>query len=283
MSIEKCSACEDLRQNSPDFALNGVTEEVCESLHDNTGFNPDSGHKDEEDLHAANDCLVGNMSTEVKSYGVCDWKKFMRKFIPNLYEVLSAIICALGGLAQASYVGILTLYSSEKVTWDGTLTLDNFKVKQDPAFNTNVRQGNVPEAVLQRTSDYKGIVVNNTTEVPLLVNATFNCSIHTDQHLCSTFIVITRDGTTIGQTPFITPTTYDQQVRAEPFILEPGKSTTLKYYFEIGDANIWFKNNFGGSGTDTRCVLDKNSKTNPENQRSYFSVEVTSVIGNKEG
>lgn len=93
-----CDSCEQLRQNSPEFAMNGVTDTVCTSLRNNSGFNPSSGHTDCEDLDDANDCLVGNMSTEVKAYGVCDWKKFMKKFIPNVHTVLEAIICAICGL-----------------------------------------------------------------------------------------------------------------------------------------------------------------------------------------
>lgn len=109
-----CSSCDDLRQNSPEFAMNGVTTTVSTSLKNNTGFNPSSGHKDCEDLDDANDCLVGNMSTEVKAYGVCDWKKFMKKFIPNVHTVLEGIICAICGLwtkVEKMECEINTLYS----------------------------------------------------------------------------------------------------------------------------------------------------------------------------
>ena len=178
-------------------------------------------------------------------------------------------------LTVTSYVGLLTLYTNRKVTWDGAVTGN-----QDPAFNTNVRQGNMPTSVLSVTSDYKGITVNNTTTVPLLVDCVFNCSIYTDQHICSCFIVVTRDGVTIGQTPFITPNTYDQQVRAEPFILQPNESATLRYYFRVGDANEYFLEQFGKSDSEgiCRCVLDPNNSSNPENQRSYFNVKVTSIV-----
>lgn len=93
-----CSACEQLRQNSPEFALNGVTDTVSASLKNDTGFNPSSGHTDCEDIDDANDCLIGNMTTEIKAYGVCDWKKFMKKFIPNVHELFEAINCALCGI-----------------------------------------------------------------------------------------------------------------------------------------------------------------------------------------
>lgn len=94
----KCSACSDLQENSADFVVNGVTDSVCNSLKNDTGFNPDSGHTDCDDLNAANDCLVGNMEDEVSSYQACDWKDFMPTFIHNLWTVLKSMICAICGL-----------------------------------------------------------------------------------------------------------------------------------------------------------------------------------------
>ena len=176
-------------------------------------------------------------------------------------------------LTVSSYLGILTLYTNTRVEGSGS-------GNQAPAFNTNVRQGNLPSSVLQVASDYKGIVVKNTTSVPLLIETTFNSSIYTDQHICCCFIVITRDGKAVGQTPFITPTTYDQQVEAEAFILQPGSSTTMRYYFRIGDANSYFLSQFGKSDSvgDCRCRLDPNNSSNPENQGSYFVVRASSVV-----
>lgn len=100
MSDRNCSACGDLREYAPEFTQNGTTSKVCSSLHKDTGFNPDLRilHTDEDDLHDANDCLIGNMADEIESYDVCDWKEFMKNFIPNLYELLKAIICSIGGI-----------------------------------------------------------------------------------------------------------------------------------------------------------------------------------------
>ena len=93
-----CNSCEDLRTNSPAFYQKGVTTAVCTSLKNDTGFSTSNGHNDCTDLNHANDCLVGDMETEVKSYGVCDWRKFMTLFIGNLHTVLKAIICAICGI-----------------------------------------------------------------------------------------------------------------------------------------------------------------------------------------
>ena len=60
MAVKKsCEACRNLQEYAPEFVLNGVTENVENSLKNNTGFNPSSGHDDCQDLNDANDCLVG--------------------------------------------------------------------------------------------------------------------------------------------------------------------------------------------------------------------------------
>ena len=191
----------------------------------------------------------------------------------NITTIKNQISTILSKLTAVSYLGILTLYTTVRKEGSGS-------GNQAPAFNTSVRQGNLPSSVLSVASDYKGIVVSNTTSVPLLIETTFNSSIYTDQHICSCFIVVTRDGKTVGQTPFITPSTYDQQVEAEAFILQPGQSTTMRYYFRIGDANDYFLSQFGKSGSvgDCRCRLDPNNSSNPENQGSYFVVRASSVV-----
>ena len=275
-----CTACNDLRTNSPEFVEKGVTNNVCTSLKNNTGFNPSSGHSNCADLDNANECLVGNMEDELPAYDVCDWKEYMKKFVPNVFNVIKAIICSICGLwtriEVVSYVGILTLYTNTRVIHDSG-------GNQTPAFNTKVLKGNLPSGILSVTSDYKGIVVKNTTSVPLLIDATFNCSVRTDQNFACCFAVVTKDGYKVGQTPFITPNTYDQQVSAEPFILNPGETATMRYYFRIGDKNDWFVSQFGynSQGTDApRCCLEPNVSSDPENQRSYFSVKATSIIGN---
>ena len=98
MANFSCEACDSIRQTDPSLLINGITDTECASLQNNTGLLPSSGHEDEEDLHNLNDCLVGNMATEVDSFDVCDWKTFMKKFIPNLWTTLKAIICAISGL-----------------------------------------------------------------------------------------------------------------------------------------------------------------------------------------
>lgn len=98
MSEISCSACDDLREAAPEFATNGVTTAVCNSLANNTGLKSNNGHNDATDLHLANDCLIGRMEDEINAYDVCDWKEFMKRFIGNVYEMLKAFICTIRGV-----------------------------------------------------------------------------------------------------------------------------------------------------------------------------------------
>ena len=98
MATMNCDACDEIRQTAPNLAINGIGDTECASLQNNTGLNPSSGHDDCEDLHNLNDCLVGGMTTEVAAYNSCDWKTFMKRFIPNVWTTLKAITCAICGI-----------------------------------------------------------------------------------------------------------------------------------------------------------------------------------------
>jgi len=98
MANVNCRACEDIRANAPNLIVNGLGDTECNSLKNDTGLNPSSGHNDCTDLHDLNDCLVGNMEQEVEAYDVCDWKEFMKQFIPNQWTTSKGIICAICGI-----------------------------------------------------------------------------------------------------------------------------------------------------------------------------------------
>lgn len=100
MAKNNCAACEDLRDYAPDFVVNGVTGNVCNSLMNDTGLNASASgaHTNCDDLKDANDCLVGNMVDEVDAYGECDWKDYARNLVSNLYNVIYALICSMCGL-----------------------------------------------------------------------------------------------------------------------------------------------------------------------------------------
>lgn len=121
MAELNCSACEDLRQTSAEFIVNGLTDDMCTSLGNDTGLNPSDDHNDCTDLNNLNDCLVGNMATEIDAYDVCDWKTFMKKYIPNVWTVTHAIICAICGI----WTNIHSLWEKVNCIYSGLTTFVN--------------------------------------------------------------------------------------------------------------------------------------------------------------
>lgn len=96
MATIDCNACADLISDAPEFMARGVTDTVCDSLKNNTGLNPTLSvlHDNCEDFEKMNDCLIGKKAIDVKSYSDCDWKKFAKDFIQNLYQYLKALNCS---------------------------------------------------------------------------------------------------------------------------------------------------------------------------------------------
>lgn len=114
MATIDCNACADLIADAPEFMARGVTDTVCESLNNNTGLNPHLSvlHENCEDFEKMNDCLIGKKAVELKAYSDCDWKKFAKDFIQNLYQYLKALNCSICGLwarVVCVYNGIVKL------------------------------------------------------------------------------------------------------------------------------------------------------------------------------
>lgn len=168
MSQPDCGACNNLREYAPEFVQNGVSSNIAASLKNNTGLNPSLTvtHTNCDDLNDVNDCLIGRMGQEVETTDVCEWKPFMRKLIPNIYETVKAVIASTCGLwtrVDALCSGIdtvLALIRGEaprshagewfsnycakiQITWpDGTVyTGDAIKSIQGPAFLADIIGG----------------------------------------------------------------------------------------------------------------------------------------------
>lgn len=98
MAELNCTACEDLREEVPQLIVDGFDNTMCTSLKNDTGLKSSSGHNDCTDLDTMNDCLIGNMETEIDRYDTCEWKPFTKKFIDNIWTMGKAMICAICGL-----------------------------------------------------------------------------------------------------------------------------------------------------------------------------------------
>lgn len=98
---EYCSPCIKLKKQNPDFWQNGITDKACNSLKENTGLDSKNGHKDCEDLHDMNDCLLEQARKEMNKLDWCNPKtlyRFLKDYICKLHALLKAIICAICGL-----------------------------------------------------------------------------------------------------------------------------------------------------------------------------------------
>lgn len=116
MAEVNCTACAELRDEVPELIANGFDDAMCASLQRDTGLKASFGNDDCTDLNNLNDCLIGNLETEVELYETCDWKEFTKDFINNLWTVLKAIIC--------SICGLFTAIKSFRLSKDGnTITL----------------------------------------------------------------------------------------------------------------------------------------------------------------
>lgn len=86
-------ACQTLAGKAANFMQNGTNTSVCNSLKNDTGFNSSNSRTNCDDLDDAADCLIGMMESELSCYDICDWKDFMRAFVPNLHQMIKAMVC----------------------------------------------------------------------------------------------------------------------------------------------------------------------------------------------
>lgn len=96
--VDICKACDDLKYNAPHFTANGLTDQECQSLMNNTGLDPKANHDDCEDLHNMNDCLIAGIQEDIEAYDDCDWKAWANDMMTNLYNMLKGMICAICGI-----------------------------------------------------------------------------------------------------------------------------------------------------------------------------------------
>lgn len=166
MANYSCSACEDLRETSPNFVVNGITDTECASLGNDTGLSPSSGNNDCTDLNNINDCLVGNMAEEVDAYDVCDWKEFMKKFIPNVWTTIKAIICSICGIwtyIHCLYTAIGNLVSALNATTQGQSFIRYYR---DNSGTGQGYQWNITEDASHTLDIYKDCNIDNPGSQP---------------------------------------------------------------------------------------------------------------------
>lgn len=133
MAQKNCSACDELRQDAPNFTLNGLGDTEITSLKNNTGLNPSNSNDDCTDLNNMNDCLIGNMKNEVDAYDNCHWHEFAKEYINNAWQMFKAIIAAICGL----WARTKTNECAIEYLFNG----DTFKVGESPSDGSYVVAG----------------------------------------------------------------------------------------------------------------------------------------------
>lgn len=130
MAQKNCAACDELRNDAPNFVVNGLTNTEIASLKNNTGLSPSNGNDDCTDLNNMNDCLIGNMEDEIEFYDVCDWKDYMKKFVDNGWTLFAAIIAAICGL-WSTFADILRRLAKLECIVSKFGEVQNFAVGED--------------------------------------------------------------------------------------------------------------------------------------------------------
>lgn len=138
MSNSSCTACNQLNDTATDFIENGVTETICSSLADDTGFNSSSGRDSCEDMKDANECLTKTLHDLLPAFDTCDWKDYMDKYTTNDFNMKQAMICWMCGLQEQIYnlqlqnLAVETQYTIQQATPGLSVTIDrqgNFTFK----------------------------------------------------------------------------------------------------------------------------------------------------------
>ena len=94
--MNTCSACNRLKENTPNFVVNGLTDDDCNSLNRNNGLahqqlRPTLNNC--ETLQDLVDCLIGQHADRIAGYNLCDIKDWLAGLSANLHQLMSAWVC----------------------------------------------------------------------------------------------------------------------------------------------------------------------------------------------
>ena len=96
MESELCSACNRLKENTPSFVVNGLTDADCNSLNRNNGLANQRLRpmlNNCETLQDLVDCLIGQHGESLSIYNFCDIKDWLDGLSANLHQLMSAWVC----------------------------------------------------------------------------------------------------------------------------------------------------------------------------------------------
>ena len=249
MADLNCAACDDLREEVPELIVNGFSNTMCTSLKNDTGLKSSSGHNDCTDLDKLNDCLVGNMETEIDRYDVCDWKDFTKNLINNLWTTLKAMICAICGLWTNvhnlwSYARSFTLKKTGNKIYLEASDGIHGQVTDDDTTYTLTISGHTITLTGSDGSSRSVTVPDNNTTYDLSING------HTVKLTGS-------DGTTDSVTVPDNNTTYDLSISGHTIKLTGSDGSTDSV--TVPDDNTWQPNTKTQNGYVTKGENDEHS------------------------
>jgi len=91
-----CIACQRLQQNAPEvFRTRQITQEACDALKDNSGFNRALVPLQEncEALQDIVDCFIGDKHDELPGVELCDLREWLAEMMEGLHAVATAMVC----------------------------------------------------------------------------------------------------------------------------------------------------------------------------------------------
>ncbi|MGM0175681.1 hypothetical protein [Enterococcus sp. DIV0800] len=215
MTDKHCSACERLKEENLNVWEYGIGDKECESLQEDTGFNPDLKvlHNDCEDLHDLNDCFIAQKVQELPKYDDCDWKAYAKDFGQNAYNVFKGIICAICGIWKKIHLIIDVLkdndgYVTVVKTYEFTVPVNKFV----PCFNPKMYWSGSPDvgecfiSIPVKEMDLVDIVTAQPQVVGNQVHAVtvaIQSSIHKGEHYEVNFDTYEIEGNNVpGAPPF---------------------------------------------------------------------------------
>lgn len=127
MADNYCEACSELTTNHPYLELDGLTDDMCLSLQNDTGLSASVDGDDCSDLELLNDCLIGSERAKLEIADFCDWKDFTDGLLGNVQTMFKAFGCSVCGL-WSNVHALWEFAKSYRLTADGNdvvLTADD--------------------------------------------------------------------------------------------------------------------------------------------------------------
>lgn len=253
-----CTSCETIKRDNIKLVTDGFTDTMCASFKNDTGLSTSNGRNDCEDLDLMNDCLIGNLSSDVEKADPCTVKDLLGKALNNIWTMYKAFTCAVCGI-WTNIHDLWTTVRSFCITKSGNkikLTSNlgvHCEVTDEDTTYTLTKSGNT---ITLTGSDG---TTNNVTDS----NTTYTLTKNGDK-----IILTGSDGTTNQVTDTDTNTTYSMSINGHTITLTPSSGTAQSV--TVPDNNTTYTLSISGHTiTLTPSSGNAQSITIPDNDTTY--------------